>query len=255
VNALLLAECQSKFWSALNKTDSEILEFVCGDKGFDASSRLDVYRTTARSVHVSVLSSIYPVCHKILGDDYFKLIAKKYFIAYPSTNPDLNDYGEYFARYIAELIDQRYELSEFLYLSDLVKLEWSIHQAYYCQNNLPFDMHKFQYQCEQYQGEVKIGLAHGIELLKSQYPISLIWQQHQQDVGLNEIEAIKQDELICVYRENFQATYELVDEHVYKLMSAVQRNLTLLEVAELFDDSEELNSALAYCMNKQWLRI
>lgn len=255
VRRLQLANTQYKFWVALKEADKDILEFIYDDETFDSASRLDVYRATARSVHVSVLSSIYPVCLKILGNDYFKLIAKKYFIAYPSSNPDLNNYGEHFANYLAELASQRDELSEYLYLSDLAKLEWCLHAAYYSKDNDPLDIEQFQNQCAQLGGEIRFDLAYGIELLKSEYPITTIWQQHQDDVELVQVKAIEQSELICVYRENYQAVYKLLDEGTYKLMNMINKGLTLFEIAELFESGEELNVALAFCVNKQWLRI
>jgi len=221
----------------------------------NAVDRINVYRTTARSLHVSVLESVYPVCEKILGKDYFKFIAKKYFVNHPSLSPDLNDYGEQFPEFLSKLLDSRNELKGFEYLPDLAALEWCIQKSYYSGDDAPLDIQRFQQQCEQYGGDVKFSLASGVFLLETDYPVREIWSLHQQQADSIAIEMPQRGEKICIYRENYEVKLEKIDEYSCRLMLAIKKNSTLSGIADSFESSDQLNAALSFVMSKQWLRI
>ncbi len=255
MNSLLLVDIQNQFWQALSQSKNTVIDLISTDDEFNVLDRINVYRTTARLLHVSVLESVYPVCEKILGKDYFKFIAKKYFIKHPSLSPGLNDYGEQFPEFLSRLIDARDELNGYEHLPDLAALEWCIQKSYYSGDNAPLDMQRFQQQCEQYGGDVKFSLAPSVLLLDCNYPVHEIWSLHQQQAIRNAIGIPQQGEKLCIYRDAYEVKLENIDEHSYKLMLAIKKNSTLSTIADSFDNGGQLNTALSYVMSKQWLRI
>ena len=125
----MLAKLQNEFWAALTGSSDAVLTSICSEGELKPSARVEIYCTNVRSLHVSVLMSVYPVCEKILGSDYFKQIARKYLKQNPSSSVDLNEYGDQFPIFLKQLIEQRSELADFQYLADLAQLEWMIQEA------------------------------------------------------------------------------------------------------------------------------
>ena len=256
-----LDEIQRQFWDKLKspmkdaRTNLDLNKLICGNDEFTAIDRLSVYQTTARSLHVSVLEDIYSVCKKILGEDYFNLIAKKYYFLHSSKSPDLNEYGEQFPAYISSLFETRDELKDFLYLSDLAKLEWSIERLRYSFDAETLDIQELRNKCDQYGGQVKFSLIPGLILLQSVYPIVGIWRKHQPDTNYDSVDWFKGDQLICVYRDGYNVELEIINKHIYDVMNGIQQNLSLAEIIDRVENSELLNDALAFVISKNWLRI
>lgn len=255
MKSVSLSECQNKFWLALHKMDSDINSIISEIGELTIDTRLSVYRTTGKSLHVSVLLSIYPVCGKILGAKYFKFIANKYYHEHPSTGHDLNDYGESFPSFIKTVIQSREEMHDFPYLVDLLVLEWCIHKSYYSADAQLLNMNELEMLFKKHAGEIKFHLREDVMLLKSEYPIRTIWENHQHDNSVSEVAAINQHEFFCVNRSQFEVSCDDINEDVYKVLNGVKQGMSLNEITEMFANSDELNLALETCMSNQWLSV
>lgn len=248
-----LAELQAKFWSSTRNHSDEIYPLIRSDLGFLPKQRMDVYRTTARSAHVSALMDSYPVCRAILGDDYFKQIAKRYYIQTPSRSADMNEYGDSFPGFIAQLYNQREELRDYYYLTDLARLEWEYQKTYYAADVVTFDIEKFQSDCERLGGEAILALQPCISLMSSSYQIFEIWDMHRSDNIQTRINATRNRQYLCIYKQGHVVVVDKIDFHVYALLVSVRQNKSLSEIAELFDGRYDMNTALTMAMEKQWL--
>jgi uncharacterized protein (UPF0276 family) len=88
---------------------------------------LAIYRGNLAANWEKALSSAYPVIRQLVGDEFFAALARAYGKSHPSTDPDLNRFGEHFAAFLAG-----FEHAAFApYLPDMACLEWAVHQAHY----------------------------------------------------------------------------------------------------------------------------
>ena len=250
---LSLTELQAQFWSSARNQAGEIYPLIRSDLGFLPKQRMDVYRTTARSAHVSALMDSYPVCRAILGDDYFKQIAKLYFVQTPSRSANMNEYGDSFPGFIAQLYNQREELRDYYYLIDLARLEWEYQKIYFTANAVTFDIEVFQDNCERLGGEATLALQPCISLVSSSYQIFEIWQMHRSDNIQTKINAAGYRQHLCIYKQGHAVIVDKIDLDVYALLVSVRQNKSLSEIAELFDGRYDLNTALTVAMGRQWL--
>ena len=117
-----------------------------------AMERLDIYRRNVTAAHSEALRRVYPVCLEILGERSFASFARDYVRDYPSTSPDLNNYGEHFAALLARRTASIATLAQFRYLPDLARLEWHWHAAYYQADDEPFDFDAFATWCRGLSG-------------------------------------------------------------------------------------------------------
>ncbi len=250
----MLANLQKEFWAALVDSDNAVLASICDEGNLKPSERIDIYRTNVRSLHVSVLMSVYPVCEKILGSDYFKQIAKKYVRQNPSKSVDLNEYGGQFANFLQSLIEQRPELADFQYLADLAQLEWQIQEVYFSADNVKLDMAEFQNACVTQAGEMSFSLQESVSILDSEYPIAELWEMHQSDDA--EYKAIVADghEYLCIFRDGYQVSLRKINADLFSLIAAIRDGKTLAEITELFVEGLRLNAALEELIKNEWLK-
>lgn len=248
-----LASVQEGFWRGVRDQSEYIYPFISQSAKFLPHQRLEVYRTTARSAHISTLVDVFPVCSAILGERYFKQLAKQYFKQTPSLDPDLNQYGESFPGFLAKQIIVRAELNEFSYLVDLARLEWEWQGAYYSADEVLFDMQAFQSNCAAQGADVVLKLQASIRLLSSCYPVYQIWQSHREDKLRKKFDPIFKRQYLCVYKHQLQVHVKLIDPKLYFLLLSIKRGLTLGEITELFAGQVDFNSTLATVVKQQWL--
>lgn len=248
-----LTELQAQFWSSTRNQIGEIYPLIRSNLGFLPQQRMDVYRTTARSAHVSALMDSYPVCRAILGDDYFKQAAELYIVQTPSRSADMNEYGDSFPGFIAQLYDQREELRDYYYLIDLARLEWEYQKIYFAADAVTFDVEIFQRDCERLGGNTVLALQPCVSLMSSSSRIFEIWDMHRSDNVRARINAVRSRQHLCIYKKDYAVVVDKIDPGVYALLVSVRLSKSLSEIAELFDGRYDLNNALTTAMEKQWL--
>ena len=248
-----MSQIQIEFWQGLTSSNGAITELINETTKFSAQERFEVYKTTARSVHVAALLDSYPVCRRILGDQFFKLIAKQYFLEVCSCNPDLNNYGGSFAGHIAYLYATRNELKQLPYLPDLARLEWCYQNAYYVADETEFDIQKFQQSSQLKQADLILSLQHGVTPLTSRFPVYEIWSMHQEGNKVIAISLESTQQYFCISRRDNRVNIDLINVSVHALLCCIQLKYTLGEIADYFSGRYDLNAALAHIVEKKWI--
>ena len=118
---LALPELQSRFYAAmLTPQVSTDLDDALGGDAQRNVRRLEAYRRNVFANLCSALALTYPVVQRIVGEVFFREMARAYVRAEPSTSGDLNDYGANFARFVAAYP----HAVDLPYLADVARLEW-----------------------------------------------------------------------------------------------------------------------------------
>ena len=146
------------------------------------ADRLSIYRGSILGGITTALTSIYPVCVKLVGENYFTHMVAGYLKNYPSQSPDIGNYGEYLPTYIADFEP----VKDLIYLADVAQLEWLWHKAFNSSDeNTPTkhfrplsDLQTIQ---EHELPAIKFRAVSAAYLLTSLYPIQKIWQVNQAD--------------------------------------------------------------------------
>ena len=86
---------------------------------------LSIYRNNSAHVFRSALEIGFPVVRKRVGDDYFRQLGTSYRARYPSRSGDLHWVGRHFSAFLLEHLHG----TEYAWLADLARLEWSREQA------------------------------------------------------------------------------------------------------------------------------
>jgi hypothetical protein len=136
---------------------------------------IGVYRNNYRGNLHDALAGAYPVIKQLVGDDFFRFLARKFIHQYPSRSANLHHYGAELADFVATFSPAK----ELVYLSDVSRLEWACHVAYFVTDTTILDLDRLtQVLPEQYPGLI-LHIHPACQVVRSRYPISAIWLAHQ----------------------------------------------------------------------------
>src|SRR5687768_16032631 len=100
-----------------------------------AGERLQVYRNNVFISLRQALADVYPVVQRLVGEEFFNQLARRFVREHPSRSGNLHDFGREFAGFLATLPD----LTELPYLPDVAALEWALHEVFHEAEARPFD--------------------------------------------------------------------------------------------------------------------
>lgn len=129
--------------------------------------RMAVYRANVFGNWTAALAGAYPIVRRIVGAEFFGVLARDHAYAFPSANGDLHQYGAQLAAFL-----QTYAGAlDLPYLPDVARMEWLAHRAHYAADAAPFDFSR----------PTDVRLAPSCGLLVSDWPLAQIWAAHQED--------------------------------------------------------------------------
>ncbi len=212
-----------------------------------ADNALQIYQKSMQGNLAAVLCATFPVCCRLVGDDFFRQLAKGYIAKTRHSQPDITYYGEGFPEYVAQV----FSLHQLCYLADVAKLEWACHYAVNGPSVCVLDQMALAAVPMAEQSQLTFGLYQNSTLIHSPYPILAIWQVNQasyegdQTVDLGEGEAYLlvhvRNQALCIAPLTVEAfkmltyfnegmTFEAVCQHCNK-------EYPLLDIPRVFADS------------------
>lgn len=177
----------------LRELQRRIVGAVFDDKREQLSSLLqparglDVYRSSVFTRLGEALESIYPVTMRLVGEAYFRQGAGDYVRRFPSHTGNVQDYGEGFADYLAELP----ELAALPYLPDVARLELACHRVFHAGEATPVSLDAFAAIAPSRYASLCLRLHPATMFLESPYPVHRIWAANQAD---GEVETVHLEE-------------------------------------------------------------
>lgn len=138
---------------------------------------LSIYRNNAAINFRSALESGFPVLRRRVGDDYFRQLAAQYRQHNPSRSGDLHWVGRDFAAFMAEY----HQGTEYAWLADLARLEWSRELAAVSVARASIGADVLARFTPEQLEDLVFSLQPSLRLLASDFPIFSIWAANQVD--------------------------------------------------------------------------
>jgi hypothetical protein len=167
-----LLKLQEEFANHLyQKSDKKILQKLPYEPA-EALARLNIYRNNVFGNFESVLSSIFVVTKKILGEKNFDDLVKRFCQKNFSESGNLDEYGLNFPQFLKR--------QKPTWLKDLAQLELLRHQSYFlAETEKEFDVKNFKKLSPEKFSELIFTLDSGCILFSSKFSICSIWQKKQ----------------------------------------------------------------------------
>lgn len=185
---------------------------------------VEVYRNNYRGNLHDTLASAYPVIRQLVGEAFFRLLAKRYIEQVPSRSGNLHHYGSGMARFLEHFENARH----LAYLPDMARLEWAYHRAYFADDVPAFDLARLARISPESYAELRWQLHPGCELLASAFPIAAIWHAHQVGASGNfSIDLNSGGEYLLVYRNRLSLEIALIAPDVHHWLAQLQQGMTM----------------------------
>ena len=124
---LMLHELQDRFAASVVDADPVRTAGAIVDDPPGAAARLGVYINHFQVTLTDVLETTFPVVRQLVGDPFFRMVARHYVRDAPPRHPCLFQYGGGFPGFLERLPEVR----SLPYLADVARLEWAINEAWH----------------------------------------------------------------------------------------------------------------------------
>ena len=128
-----LSEVQAEFAAALLDPAAPVPDGIVGPGRRPAPRRFAVYRNNVTSALANAVAGSFPAVRRIVGEDFFRAMARDYVRAEPPTSPVLHDYGTTFPDFIARFAPA----APLPYLPDVARIERRWFEAYHAEEADP----------------------------------------------------------------------------------------------------------------------
>ncbi|MFO1101877.1 MAG: DNA-binding domain-containing protein [Methylocystis sp.] len=188
---------QSAFFRALLDPELPAPKGLEARHGLPPDRRFAVYRNNVCVGLVDALAERFPVCRRLVGDEFFRAMARRYVREFPPRTPMLFEYGDGFATFVASFEPAR----EVPYLADVARLEYAVGAAYHAENATPLAMDAMRALPLDRLEEATATLHPSTHVIASQYPIVSIWRRHMSDEDKTALELDRGEEALVVRPE------------------------------------------------------
>ncbi|MEB3340826.1 DNA-binding domain-containing protein [Okeania sp.] len=230
---------QNLFLQAVLEKDSfsieKLSQHIKAPNNLTPAESLAIYHNNVVGNLSNTLVSIYPVCCQLLGEKFFNATGLKFIEKFPCLSPDLGDYGEEFADFLANFEP----VKDLPYLSDVARLEWHWHRIFAGENTNGLDFQTLGEIPQEKWGELIFYLPKNSVLLESIYPIHRIWQVNQSDYQGDEVVSLDEGGVkIFLWRQGYDMRIDLPKDDEWELLTVFQGNYPVEIICEKLVDVE-----------------
>lgn len=163
---------QAEFRAALLDPGLPVPPGLTAPGGRPAGRRFDVYRNNVVVSLSNALAEGFPVLVKLLGEDFFKALAREFLRAHPPASPLLMLYGESLPGFLATFPP----VAGYPYLPDIARLELALRQSYHAADSRAVEPAALAALPPDRLLDTRLDIAPAVRVLASPWPILSIWR-------------------------------------------------------------------------------
>lgn len=198
--------------------------------GSDPAKRYAVHRNNVVVSLIDALADTYPVLQQLVGEEFFRAMAKTFALAHPPRSPVMAYYGQGFAEFLASFPPA----ASVPYLADVARLEMARLQASHAADTPPVPQAVLQaVLTDPHQLEhVRLGVHPSVQVIASPFAVVSIWAAHQGGTGVPTLDP-DLPQTALVFRQGLDVYTLKLGAGVGTFISALQDGQPLLLAASL----------------------
>lgn len=179
-----LAEVQARFVAAIRDRGLPPPVDVVGRRDEAPSKRFGVYRNNVHVSLVEALMGTYPVVRRLVGEEFFRAMARAYVGRELPRTPVLLRYGDSFGDFIASFSPAR----DLPYLADVARLEWAWNLAYHAADAAPLHGSSLAGVPADRTADLSFELHPSLQVVTSRWPVLAIWETNTNDADVRPVD-------------------------------------------------------------------
>lgn len=241
---------QSAFAAALLAPELPCPSGIRAWNGSDPTVRFAVYRNNVTVSLVDALAATYPVLQALVGEEFFRAMARVFVQANPPRSRIMAFYGVGFADFVAAFPPA----ASVPYLGDVARLEMARVQAYHAADVAPLAPEALQAALADPETllSLQLLLHPSVHVMTSPFAIVSLWAAHQGVLDLSSVDP-EVGQTALVYRHGLEVDTLELAVGVGRFISAINAGETLPDAADKVghDSAFDLTQALALLLRLQ----
>jgi hypothetical protein len=211
--------------------------------GVDPQQRFNVHRNNAVVALLDALATAFPVTQALVGDTFFRAMARERIRIDPPRSPIVTAYGEGFADFIAAFAPA----AGVAYLPDMARLEYLRIQAYHAADAEPLTASDYQtlLTAPERLAATRLRLHPACRWLRSDYAVRSLWEAHQHSDRLRDVALEALDpgtpETMLLTRPQWDVRIAPLPLAGIAWLQALRDGMTLSEAASAADHDHDRN--------------
>ncbi len=230
----------TQFKDALLTQDTRFYREIKASSEEEQETRLNVYRNNVSISLIDALCDIFPVTESIVGDEFFRAMARIYVLDNPPHSPVIGEYGQGFSGFI-----RNFSPTESLpYLADLAALEHAMLTLTQCEEYETLDQNTISttFSLAANPSILSLRIPPTSQLLVSDFAIGSLYQAYFNDAQNNQQQHkpidIDQTEYLFLFKSHLYAQLQIISKEEAIFIKHLMQH-KLLEYA--VPDSETFN--------------
>jgi hypothetical protein len=223
-----LSDIQTRFVSAIRDRGLPPPGDVVGREDEAPERRFGIYRN---NVHVSLVEALmgsYPVVLRLVGEEFFRGMARVYVGKALPRTPVLIRYGDDFADFIEGFEPAR----ELGYLPDVARLEWAWNLAYHAADCDPVAPQALAGVSPERTGDLVFDLHPSLQNVSSPWPVQAIWETNTNDAEVRPVDLTSGGGDVLVLRPAYDVELRLLPAGGAAFIAALGGGLRLGDAYE-----------------------
>ena len=192
--------------------------------------RFAIYRNNIAVSLIAAIEARYPVTRRLVGDTFFRAMARAFVACNKPSSPVMLHYGDDFPDFIAAFEPAR----DLAYLADVARLENAWVEAYHSAEAEPLTVSALASVDPATFGDLRFAFHPAARLLRSNHPAASIWAGHQGE-GDAKAPADWRGEDILVTRPDADVRVRILPASGYSFAQALQSGEALGEAHSAID--------------------
>ena len=217
---------------------------LVGPDGEPSAKRFAVYRNNVVVGLTEALKDAFPAVCRIVGDEFFRAMARLHVLSEPPASPILLDYGAQFPDFIA-----RFEPAATLpYLADVARIERAWTEAYHAREAAPLKASDFAAIDPDRLAEIHLALHPSLRVVRSRLPVLTIWRMNVGDGVPGPVDLDSGGEDALIVRPDAEVEVLAMPPGGAEFVAALARQLSVTEAtraALIVDSRFDLSGNLA----------
>jgi hypothetical protein len=220
---------QQAFFEALLDPGQQAPSGLTAWNGSDPATRFAVYRNNVMASLIDALADTYPVTLELVGEAFFRAMAREFVMVEPPRSRVLAFYGESFP----DFVEHFPPAASVPYLADVVRLEILRVHAYHAADCAPLSTESIAEVMTDANAlpDLLLELHPSVELLRSQYAVVSLWAAHQGIVDLASVDP-HMPERALVVRPDLEVEVLELDAGASEFVAHLLQGATLGSAAE-----------------------
>lgn len=235
---------QASFAEALLDPERRVPDGVTSHTHPAPAKRFAVYRNNVVVGLIDAVGDNFPAARRIVGEDFFRAMARAYVLADPPRSPVLIDYGATFPDFIAA-----FEPADPLpYLADVARIERAWTEAYHAPEARPLTAEALAALAPEEAAGLRLVVHPSVRVVRSLFPAATVWRMNVADGVPEPVDFEAGGEDALALRPEAEVEVRVAPPGGADFVSALAERRTLAEAAEAAfraDDRFDLSANLA----------